>query len=308
MKLANYITDLLYRYECVIVPNFGGFVTNQKSARISNSNTFYPPYKQISFNSQLKDNDGLLANYISTKDGIAYECALNYLKFEVEEWFTKLNARDLELDNLGTISLVNDKLLFEPDEKVNYLTSSFGLSNFVTPEVKREIYKKQVEEIEEKAPILLTPESKKAPNYLKYAAIFVLGISALGFGGKLYKDYQQNEVAKAYEIQQDQINTRIEKATFEISKSLPAVEVEVMANRKSFHVIAGAFRFPENAATRVDQLHASGFKNARILGVNKWGLSVVSFDSFKSKEESEAKLEQIQKSEEKDAWILFQEL
>ena len=26
MTLANYINDLLYRYDCVIVPDFGGFV------------------------------------------------------------------------------------------------------------------------------------------------------------------------------------------------------------------------------------------------------------------------------------------
>ena len=29
MILATYINDLLYRYDCVIVPDFGGFVTNR---------------------------------------------------------------------------------------------------------------------------------------------------------------------------------------------------------------------------------------------------------------------------------------
>ena len=41
MALEDYIKDLLYRYDCVIIPNFGGFVTNQISAQIdTDSNTF----------------------------------------------------------------------------------------------------------------------------------------------------------------------------------------------------------------------------------------------------------------------------
>ena len=66
MILANYIKDLLYRYDCVIIPNFGGFITNKISAKFNvDSSCFYPPSKQIAFNSHLKGNDGLLANYIS---------------------------------------------------------------------------------------------------------------------------------------------------------------------------------------------------------------------------------------------------
>ncbi len=51
MAIANYIKDLLYRYDCVIVPHFGGFVTNKTSAQIDeDSLTFYPPTKQVGFN------------------------------------------------------------------------------------------------------------------------------------------------------------------------------------------------------------------------------------------------------------------
>ena len=66
MILAKHITDLLYRYDCVIVPEFGGFITNRIGAKLNESTqTFYPPTKQITFNSHLKHNDGLLANYIA---------------------------------------------------------------------------------------------------------------------------------------------------------------------------------------------------------------------------------------------------
>ena len=74
MNLANYINDLLYRYDCVIVPDFGGFVTNRIGAKLnSDTHTFSPPTKQIAFNSHLKHNDGLLANYIASSEQISFE-------------------------------------------------------------------------------------------------------------------------------------------------------------------------------------------------------------------------------------------
>ncbi|MCK5537667.1 MAG: hypothetical protein KAI79_12630, partial [Bacteroidales bacterium] len=62
--LSKYIRDLLYRYECVIIPEFGGLLTKTISTKIDEeTNTFYPPTKQLGFNSQLIENDGLLANH-----------------------------------------------------------------------------------------------------------------------------------------------------------------------------------------------------------------------------------------------------
>jgi hypothetical protein len=34
MKIEQYISELLYKYDCVIVPGLGGFVANYKSATI----------------------------------------------------------------------------------------------------------------------------------------------------------------------------------------------------------------------------------------------------------------------------------
>ena len=46
MELETYISDLLYRYECVTIPEFGAFLTQRASATIDDAtNTFYPPKK-----------------------------------------------------------------------------------------------------------------------------------------------------------------------------------------------------------------------------------------------------------------------
>ncbi len=307
MNLSNYISDLLYRYECVIVPSFGGFITNNKSARIDDvNNTLYPPYKQITFNSHLKNNDGLLANYIVSIDKISYECALNFIQIEIEDWKKKLKIQELNLESLGSFNLIESKLHFEPQQKVNYLTSSYGLSNVVSPNIKREKIVKTIVDSKPKTPILISQERKKAPDYLKYAAIFVLGLSAIGFGNKLYNDYQNNKLIVAAKEEQNIIEGKIENATFIITKPLPALNLEVESQKKSYHVIAGAFRFPENADRKVKQLIKEGY-DARILGINKWNLSVVSYGSYSTREEALENLYNIKNSVAKDSWLLIQE-
>ena len=310
MKLSNYISDLLYRYECVIVPDFGGFVTNNKSAIISSySKTFYPPHKIITYNSHLKNNDGLLANYIASVDKMPFEHAMNFIKFEVKEWKKELKNTDLFLEKIGKFSLDNNNsIIFEPQTDINYLTSAYGLSSFVTPEIKRETYIKQVEKIEEKAPILISQRKKEAPDYLKYAAIFVLGLSVIGFGGNaFYKEYKNNQQVAIDQKEKKQLDTKIQKATFIVSEALPSINLNVSLDKLPYHVIAGAFRYPENALRKVNQLKAKGYK-ARILGINQWGLTQVSFDSYDSREDAINSLYRLKKTESEDVWLLVQDL
>ncbi|MBP8793951.1 MAG: SPOR domain-containing protein, partial [Lutibacter sp.] len=173
MKLATYISDLLYRYECVIVPNFGGFVTNEISAKINNTtHTFYAPSKQLTFNSHLQNNDGLLANFIAEAKNISYPNALEFIDNEVKNWKLQLKNEELELEKVGTLQLNNEgKLLFEPYISVNYLTSSFGLNSYVSQTVNRVEYKEKVRQLETIAPILPSEENKRrTPAFIKYAA------------------------------------------------------------------------------------------------------------------------------------------
>ena len=324
MKLEAYITDLLYRYDCVIVPNFGGFIANTKSAQIK-SNNFSPPYKQITFNSLLQNNDGLLANYIAQVDKMPYETAINFINFEVQEWVDKLLNEDLDLDGLGSLFLANDRIQFEPESQVNYLTSSFGLNKFTSSEVarkelvgifekvtpvlenKRETYLEQVETIEEKAPIYLsTAKRNKTPNFIKYAAIFLLTASILGVGGKMYQDnLEQKQVAdikKNQEIREAEIQT----ATFVIDAPLPTITLNTVVKKEKYHIIAGAFRYKKNATKKVNQLIKQGY-NAKVVGKNKWNLTQVAFSSFTELTKANNALVNIKNNVANDAWLLVKE-
>ena len=77
MQLHDFISDLIYRYDCVVVPGFGAFLSQQQPSKSHElSHAFYPPSKQLSFNSQLTNNDGLLANHMVLLEGISYEAPI----------------------------------------------------------------------------------------------------------------------------------------------------------------------------------------------------------------------------------------
>lgn len=53
--IEKYISELLYQYDCVIIPGFGGFIGNYSPALIDPIyHTFHPPYKSLLFNINLK--------------------------------------------------------------------------------------------------------------------------------------------------------------------------------------------------------------------------------------------------------------
>ena len=309
MTLAKYISDLLYRYECVIVPNFGGFVTNEISAKVNHfTHTFHAPSKQLTFNSHLQNNDGLLANYIATSKNISYSEAITIIEKEVESWKSSLTNEALELENIGYFHTNKEgKLIFDPTTIINYLASSFGLSPYVSPAIKRIAYKEKVTNLKTVTPIINSETNqRKTPVFIKYAAAAAF-IFALGTVG--WKEYQKFEYTNlvAQSIQQQQrVEKTVQEATFVINNPLPTITLNVAKQTYNYHIIAGAFRYPANAEKKLQQLLQKGF-NAKILGINKWNLTQVSYESFNSKNSAINSLNSIRKSDSKDAWLLIKE-
>jgi len=301
MTLATYINDLLYRYDCVIVPDFGGFVTNRIGAKVNNyTHTFTPPKKLITFNKLLKHNDGLLANYIASAENISFEKASTAISLAVIKWQNELQSKSVEIDKLGVLSLNKERqIIFEPTNSVNYLTESFGLSTVVSSAISR--YTEQVKPL---IPATIDEKKKGIPSFIKYAATAAI-LLTLSISG--YKGYQENEQKEALAVQEKAIQKKIQSATFIISNPLPTINLNVIKEKaKPFHVIAGAFQFIENAEKKVAQLKAKGF-DAKVVGVNNWGLTQVAFNSYSDRNEATNNLYKIQKTVSKDAWLLIKE-
>jgi len=314
MKIDHYISQLLYRYQCVTVPGFGAFLTEIRSAQLhEGTHTFYPPKKVVSFNSYLKNNDGLLANHIAQAEKMSYEIAVSVIQNEVNSWKNILKQNgSIALKNIGELNLnTENNLVFVSTDQVNYLKSSFGLSTFASPNIKREDFKKENEIQDENAPITFVPEDSGSSNFLKYAAVFIFSAGLLGVSGFLGNQYYQNKIQEetlAVQIKvQKQVDQKIQEATFFISNPVPTVTLNVVKEKMPYHVVAGAFLQEENATIMYDELIKLGY-NAQKIRRNRHGLYPVIYGSYTSYLEAQTEMERIKKSHNPEAWLLIEEL
>ena len=290
MNLDKYIEDLLYRNECVVIPNFGAFITSVNSANLNNEGVFTPPSKSISFNKKIKKNDGVLANYIAELNDISFDEAMKLIKLNVSNFNNDiLNRKDIVFSKVGVISINEELIEFVSYSNINYLKDSYGLSSISSSFIKR--------------------NKKKAPfsNFSKYAAALIAGllISSIVYNNELNKIAQKNIIA--YQQADLLIEKEIQKATFVIENPLPLVKMIVKENIGDFHVVAGSFSVEENSFTRLKQLKNKGYK-ARKIGQNKFGLFQVAYSSFHTRSDADMALEKIRISDNEAAWILNKEL
>ncbi len=315
MALEHYISELLYRYNCVVVPGFGAFLTQSKSAVIhEDTHTLYPPTKMVSFNQQLISNDGLLVSYAAEAQKTTFEDMLKQVEEEVADWKLRLQKGErLKLADIGEVwSGTEGKIQFQPSGKTNYLTASYGMSSFIAAPVVREVLKKEVAALEEKTPIAFTPEKREpfaARPYLKYAAVALLALTT-GFGGFQFYKTDQNNQQLAREEAQQQVSKRIQEATFFDTDpfELPTITLKTTkktvaykTGQKIHHIIAGAFRFKTNAEKKIEQLKKLGY-NPSYIGTNPFGLHMVAYDSFVDAQQALLALRKIKLSQ-KDAWL-----
>ncbi len=311
MQLETYIADLLYRYDCVVVPELGAFLTKQVSAQIHEStHAFYPPKKIVAFNEQLQNNDGLLANYISEVEKIPYLVAVAKIAKKVKSIKSYLvQGEIIALHHIGDLKLnAEGHILFEPSHHINYLTEAFGLSQFTSADILRETHKETVAAIEDKAPIAITPERRKSRPYLKYAAIGLLALAVSGFvGSQLYLNQIETQNQLAQEEANEQLDAKVQEATFIIENPLPAATLKVEKQTGNYHIIAGAFRVEANSDKKVKQLRNQGFK-ARRIGVNRYGLHEVVYSSHTDRLKALKILRDIKRTHNSAAWLLVKRL
>ena len=298
MGIFKDVAKLLHSNDCVIVPNFGAFVLKSKSAYIE-KNEFFPPSKYVSFNSMLKDNDGLLAKHISGEKNISYKKSLKLISEEVISFKESL-SKDLIIDteSLGIFELKEkETLVFNPDFSINFDNKVFGLKSFV------------------REPLLskISEESKKNNQFssnvlLKYAAITIAIFGFSYFGYFNYNDYINNEKLKNIAIAQEKILENVQSATFNLGE-LPPININVTApivkdNSVYYSVIAGAFRSKGNAEKHLNTLIGKGYQ-ASYTSINPKGLYRVAYARLKTRKEAADLISKI-KTSGADAWLLIE--
>ena len=130
--ITSYLRELLNDNECVIIPEFGAFISKRHSATIDYANhRFLPPYKEIVFNNKLNNGDDILVDFISKKENISKEDSLIRIQNFVNKAVAILDVNnEFVIDGLGKMRKFGNDYVFEMNATENLLGDSFGLTEF----------------------------------------------------------------------------------------------------------------------------------------------------------------------------------
>jgi hypothetical protein len=311
--VQHYISELLFLHDCVILPDFGGFVGNPQSAKINKvTGVLSPPSKQILFNSNLKTNDGLLITHISNQEEITQEVAKNKVISYVTKITDKLTiSKVLRIDKIGLFTIGREgNIIFLQDSINNYSLDSFGMKATHNKAVVRKA------DLEEKVTetIKNIGEQKYNPKIFLRAAAVIIPLIALSYISITQQDKINNvytQMASLNPFGNSQLSEPIILPTNELKPVTEAITMvenidkeitPIITQKKKYYIIAGAFSEKKNANKLLAKLKKWNYNTELVPGGN---LLRVSYDSFSDKANALIALHEI-KYENADAWLLTQ--
>jgi len=286
VDFTAHIRELLFGHDCVIIPDFGGFIGNYSPARIDKVNgTFYPPVKKISFNRNLNHNDGLLIKKISGTTGMNYGNTRDLIAEYVSDLRRKLEKGEkVVFEHIGTfVNNHEGNVQFEPDENVNYNLDAFGFESFQCLPLEGYDVRKRLTGTH-------TANQRHIIRRYLWRAAVIIPIAAAIIAVSLKADFLKakvetttmNPLATAeFEHNKAAVDKGIVELTPEVSipadtislepepapvitpaatnETAPAETVPNLTEKNTYYIITGSFQSQENAGKQISQLQAAGF-------------------------------------------------
>ena len=340
--IQKYVVELLFKHDCVIIPNLGGFVAQYKSASLDDVTGFFsPPSKQILFNINLKNNDGLLANEIAQRKQITYNEANELIKSFVSNVNQQLNTKKSFIFlELGTLIFEENSLIFK-QKSINFLTSSFGLApiniNEFKPIIEANSGPNKIIDLSPKVPtnnkwwvaaaivpllfytawIPLKTDLFNNPSNFNYSDLnpftytkntvnsineeIPVNTSNSNNNTGLTKT-QTNEVKEPKTTVTLELETELENTVIEEVTIETSEEVLETPVSIQYHVIVGCFGNKNNANRLVKKLNRKGY-SAFELDLHK-NLHRIALGTFNDKDDALTAQKKIKKEEKMSSWIL----
>lgn len=165
IDVGQHIEFLLVSHDCVVVAGIGAFLANRYPAWWDEKkNRFMPPRREIRFNPEVSHDDGLLAQSLMRRHGVAYETATQI----IAQWLDEQNSQQrLEIGRLGYLvpsSIPGVTARFIP--KHGHLASAFYDA---LPPI--DIEKTQTEHAGVADAEVLQPALQRPYQWIKYAAM-----------------------------------------------------------------------------------------------------------------------------------------
>ena len=119
IELSRHIEMMLLENDCVVVPDFGGFIAHYQPARyVEEEGIFLPPLRTVGFNPQLTMNDGMLTQSYMQAYHTDFPDAARKISIKVEEIQEKLyNEGKITLQGIGDLYYnIRGEYEFHPQE------------------------------------------------------------------------------------------------------------------------------------------------------------------------------------------------
>lgn len=258
--IGEYISELLYVYDCVTVPTLGAFVAGRVPASVDNKRgVLLPPRKEIVFNRLLSYNDGLLASHIALTEGVSFETASISITREVSEMMRKLRRGNIVmLPNLGTLSFVGEELLFSADASRNYLTDSYGFAPVAVVDRLREVRNREIFSV----------------NNIRR----VVASAVLVFGLLLISQNVRDGQVEQSQASFANFFTPVAAQQTEQAQVIDNESVNEISENQKFHIIVGSFISQKEADKFISSLRQKGVDGLeKIQNGKRVRVSVASF-------------------------------
>jgi flagellar basal body-associated protein FliL len=324
--VAKYIKELLFEHECVILPGFGGFLTQYVSADIHPiTHKMQPPSRRVAFNEHLKNNDGLLVDAVAMGEILPKAEVLKEIEAFVNEMRDKLlRSRIYELKHVGRFFYnKEDQLEFEPDTTVNYLADSFSLPELFFKPIERNTISMNTVQKSGRPTNARKPSPKDlagdtdTPAKKTSAAVIILPILLLLLGGAsafLYFNQDNQSLASFNPFVIFGNHEEVKKAEpavpqasdstlAENSVDESAMGNEISSKASRYHIVAGSFRSRDNAEKLQRKLEKKN-QTSTIIEPQGGEFYRVSIAETDNKDEAKSQLKKLKGSFGKKIWIL----
>jgi nucleoid DNA-binding protein len=322
------IEQLLFTHDCVIIPQFGGFVVNQQGYTYDAQEAkIHPKKRWVAFNERLNSDDGILAMHIAKEFSLSQKKAFEQvIKFSADMKASLQGQGTLEFGNLGVFSLTNEqKISFSPNSQLNFDLTQFGLYEVGTEgKFKPTLIENPIPQSVEDQPAIsqenyeeeITQKAFGSRFYAYVLTAFIIG----GFGAYMLTEPNSKFVNGSFSPL---------SLKFKMAKELPSLQPKGVVKAETLPVVAkpvaklpdvlpapkaesisgiclvvGSFQTQEKAANCVAEFVSKGFDLVEILP-KKEGEHFfrVSIGTSNTMDEAYQKAAELKKTKKLDIWV-----
>jgi hypothetical protein len=321
-EFYTFLEHLLYDHECVIIPQFGGFVVNAQDYQFNaKENKIYPKRKCVAFNEKLKTDDRFLTTEWAINKSLSHkEASIEIAAISKDLKSLIVSQGSLTFGELGTFTLNSEnRLSFTPNPDFNADLSVFGLFPVGLG------YNRQPKEVKPTLEVIPTAEDlpttvsedyqpvKLSKSIYVYALIaFILG----GLGAFFLTEPASNQSQSSLNpIKIEKKETVSIKATAATAAPMQVdtvqkntidapVEVTVGEDQDVIYLIAASFQTLAQAEKGLKEFKSRGFDQAEIILKNdQTKFYRISLGTEHSMEAGYAKASELKTSKKVDIWV-----